>query len=374
MNWLVAIAVATQVVAMGLTARRRALLENRTGALAALALGLGLTFASGALLNDVFAAGELQAADAKTGYASLLAAFAFLVVAVAPLRFVRQQDDTREEAPAASAPGPDDSLRGVVHDLRNLLTLVHGSASLLRMEASARPPVGELLTNIESASQRAAGLLDQLDGARRGGADADAECDAAKLTREMRELLAVAVPSGVDVVIDVDATPVHVRCDSVEFTRVLLNLVVNAGEAIGRRGGLVSVSVSIRDVEDAWRASANPRGALPAGPAALLRIHDDGPGVPEPIIDTLFEPDVSTKEGDRGIGLSIVFEIVRRRGGAIRVFNGEQRGAVFEIALPLAGSRSAMAPRLVPSSLLGRVSAAANGHASAAGALEHRRR
>jgi len=332
MSWLFVSAAAVQTLALHFAWRRRPL--HRSGAAFGAAIGLGvlLTAAEGALLlGEVLAAGEPSRSASNAGLVALLAAFACLVVAVTPMQAQRPASDPQPASPT--------TVRGVAHDLRNLLTVIYGHAATIELGVDDSAKVQASLSKLRDASQRAGELLAQFE---RTCVVADPDqrvCDAVEIVRESRNLLVSAVPRGVTLAIDLESGPIEAACDAVDFTRILLNLVVNAGEAIGSRGGVINVWVGVRNVDDAWRAAAHPSQKAPHGPAVWLRVSDDGPGLPEHLGSRVFERDVSTKGPDRGLGLSIVSEIVRRAGGAVRVSSAPQRGATFEVALPLGARR-----------------------------------
>jgi len=120
-----------------------------------------------------------------------------------------------------------------------------------------------------------------------------------------------------------------------QIQQVLMNLVINASEAIGPRGGTVTVGTGVRQVgpEDSalWRASGR---ALTPGRYVCLEVRDDGPGIGEETVDRIFEPFFTTKFTGRGLGLAAVLGVVRGHHGALSVDSVPGRGTVFRLLFP----------------------------------------
>jgi CheY-like chemotaxis protein len=134
-----------------------------------------------------------------------------------------------------------------------------------------------------------------------------------------------------------------VDADSGQLQQVLMNLVINAAEAIGPRGGSVTVATGVRAVgaedEALWRASGQP---LEPGPHVLLEVADDGPGMDEATVERIFEPFFTTKFTGRGLGLAAVLGVVRGHRGALSVDSAPGRGTTFRVLLsPSARARDA---------------------------------
>jgi signal transduction histidine kinase len=119
-------------------------------------------------------------------------------------------------------------------------------------------------------------------------------------------------------------TPVYLEIDADQIHQVVVNLLLNALDALPR-GGMVAVSLAPEAAGNGLRA---------AGPGVEVRIHDTGPGIASRIRDRLFEPFVSSKETGLGLGLNICKRLIEAHGGTIRGENAPEGGAVFSFTLP----------------------------------------
>jgi len=152
------------------------------------------------------------------------------------------------------------------------------------------------------------------------------------LVRENLPLLEVAVPKNVrlEARLETDLPPVD--ADVGQIQQVLMNLVINGAEAIGERGGTVTVATGMKAVaasdESLWRASGQP---LAPGRYVLLEVRDDGPGMDAQTVDRIFEPFFTTKFTGRGLGLAAVLGVVRGHRGALSVESAPGQGTVFRI-------------------------------------------
>ena len=219
---------------------------------------------------------------------------------------------------------------GVAHDFNNVLTVLTGAVDAIVDEASASGPpptlraYADLAQTALSQGQRLTRKL--LDFSRQRAAN-PVEVDLGAVLRRAEPLLRQAAGSMVRLDIHcADGIPL-VRIDPVQFEQVLLNLVVNAKDAISNRG-------RVRIDLDACDTSAS--ADLPAGQWLRLRVADDGPGIPAAIQARIFEPFFTTKadQGGTGLGLSTVEAIVAGCGGRVTATNGNDGGAEFCIYLP----------------------------------------
>lgn len=229
---------------------------------------------------------------------------------------------------------------GIAHDLNNLLTAVLGNAAL------ARAPDGgeseEFLGRIEAAAARASELCTQILAYAGGGAVAHGAVDLSALVREVSRLLEVTTGPGVRLSLALaDGLPA-VEGDPSQLRQVLMNLVMNAAEAVGRGPGEVTVrtgTVRVRradlTAEPAGNRAATFDGAAPApGAYAFLEVSDTGCGMDRETRERMFEPFFTTKAAGRGLGMSAVRGIVRAHNGALAVTSTPGEGSTFRLLLP----------------------------------------
>jgi len=224
---------------------------------------------------------------------------------------------------------------GVAHDFNNILVSILGTASLARMDLPEDAAVKGTLREIEVAATRAAELCDQLLACAGRGQVHQEDVDAHQLIRDMEPLLRSSVPAGVALQLVAAPGAAIVRADPTQVRQVVLNLVINAGEACSESGGRVLVRTSEQEVSRARLRTSLAGEGLPEGSYALLEVEDDGVGMDPALAGRLFDPYFTTRPDGRGLGLAAVMGIVRSHGGAMEMETEPGRGSVFRVLLPL---------------------------------------
>jgi signal transduction histidine kinase len=225
---------------------------------------------------------------------------------------------------------------GVAHDFNNILMSIMGAADLLLMQLAPNDPACDEATEIKQSVDRGAGLTRQLLAFSRRQAVRPRVFALGDIVRGMDTMLRRLIGPEIDFEIICAAEPLMVVADSGQTEQVVLNLVVNARDAMPE-GGRVTVRVEEVDVDlDDPAALALVEGK--AGRYAQLSVSDTGTGIDEQTRAKLFEPFFTTKEQGKGtgLGLSIVYGIVRQSGGYITVVSEPGEGATFLIYLPIA--------------------------------------
>jgi PAS domain S-box-containing protein len=227
---------------------------------------------------------------------------------------------------------------GIAHDFNNLLTVIMGNADVARTQCPGCKPVRQIL----ASSERAAELTRQLLAYAGKGQFIAETFNLTDLVSRCKELLASSVPRGVQLRFNLSPEDVVIRADPSQIERVLVNLVVNAGEAIPpQTDGCIEVGTGIRDVTpEAARAHAPLYDAQP-GRFVGLEVSDNGSGMEEATLTRLFSPFFSTKFTGRGLGLAAVQGIVRSCGGFIDVQSSPGAGSKFQVFLPAAVKKPA---------------------------------
>jgi two-component system cell cycle sensor histidine kinase/response regulator CckA len=223
---------------------------------------------------------------------------------------------------------------GIAHDFNNLLTGILGNASLAlrKLPPDTPPRIRKQLEDVQLAGERAAGLTRQLLAYAGRGRLHLAPVDVSKATREMAELIRAAVPHHVQLVIDTNEDCPAVMGDAAQIHQLLMNLIINAAEAVGDAQGTVRVQVSC-----AALAPRDPEFSgypLQGGTYVRLTVTDDGVGMDAETISRMFDPFFTTKFTGRGLGLAAVLGIVRGHHGGIRVRSTPGAGTRFEVVLP----------------------------------------
>lgn len=224
---------------------------------------------------------------------------------------------------------------GVAHDFNNILGNIVGHASLLQMDL----PQGALQRRVEqiiAATERAAGLTQRLltYGARKESSLKP--CDLGMLVAQQETFFSGTLPATVRLSIMPPASTVPVMADSAQIERVLMNLVVNARDAMPS-GGTIEVRTGIEEIDSAF---IKHHGFGKPGPYAFVSVQDTGTGMDESTRMRIFEPFFSTKGTGKGtgFGLSIVYDIVKDHSGFITVASELGKGSLFTVHLPLTGT------------------------------------
>ena len=222
---------------------------------------------------------------------------------------------------------------GVAHDFNNILMSIMGAADLLLMQLPAGDGARDEAVEIKQSVERGAGLTRQLLAFSRRQAVRPRMFALGDIVRGMDTMLRRLIGPEIEFKIICAPEPLMVVADSGQTEQVVLNLVVNARDAMPQ-GGRVTVRVEEVDVDEA-AAVALVEGK--AGRYALLSVSDTGTGIDEQTRAKLFEPFFTTKEQGKGtgLGLSIVYGIVKQSGGYITVASEPGKGAAFLIYLPI---------------------------------------
>ncbi|HEY4003009.1 MAG TPA: response regulator, partial [Candidatus Xenobia bacterium] len=217
---------------------------------------------------------------------------------------------------------------GVAHDFNNMLTVILGSADLIRRELQGRP--GEWLDDlktIEEATQGAARLCRQLLTLSRRQATQEERYDLDAVVQATSKMLPPLL--GENVVLRLTSCPdAWVVGDKNQMQQVLLNLVVNAKEAMPK-GGLLAISTQVHRVRH-----GDSHFDLDEGVYCVLSVSDNGSGMEATVRDRIFDPFYTTKASGTGLGLSTVYGIVHRAQGRIWVYSELGSGTTFKIYLP----------------------------------------
>lgn len=245
---------------------------------------------------------------------------------------------------------------GIAHEFNNIHTVVLGSAGLAQRQLPPSSPAVPYLEQIEKAAERAAGLCREMLAYAGRGPAPGGTTDLAGLVRESHALLEVSTTRHARVRFDLAAGLPPVRADDDEVRRVLVNLVMNAGEAVGD-GGEVVVRAELAAL-GGDEPAADFR--LPPAPGVYVKLSvtDNGPGIAPEVMTRLFDPFFTTKFPGRGLGLAAVLGIVRSHRGGIRIDTAAGRGTTFEVYWPPAETvvaQAVHAPEPTPSPEAARV-------------------
>lgn len=225
---------------------------------------------------------------------------------------------------------------GVAHDFNNLLVGVMGNASLALAELQEESPLRPYLSEVETAAQRCADLARQLLAFSGKGRFEVEPLDLVDVVREMSNLLQVSIPKKVILRQELQVDLPTVIGDPTQIRQLVMNLVINACEAIGDEEGVVTIASRCVHVDRARLTRAAVGREAPEGDYVLLEVRDTGRGMATETMRRMFDPFFSTKFTGRGLGLAAAQGIVRGHRGALVVSSDEEAGSVFELFLPVA--------------------------------------
>ena len=237
---------------------------------------------------------------------------------------------------------------GIAHDLNNVLTPVLMGAKLLSREQS-HSNLQNIAGTIHSAAERGAEMIKQLLSFA-GGADRRHEAvQVNSVIREVQSILEHTLPKSVDVRISIAENLWPVMGDSTEICQLLLNLCINARDAMVD-GGQLTISAENVDIDE---MQARADLDLKVGPHVLLTVTDTGTGIARQIIDRVFDPFFTTKQLGKGtgLGLAMCLGIVRSHDGAINVCSEPGHGTQFTIYLPADRTEESVAVATAPHGL-----------------------
>lgn len=216
---------------------------------------------------------------------------------------------------------------GIAHEFNNLLTVVLGRIALLLDQLPSDNPGRQSIEHIQKAADRAALLTRQLLAFSRRQVLQPMVLDVNRVVAELLPMLRSRIGETIELTALPEVAPAFVRADRAQLEQVIVNLAVNARDAMPQ-GGVLTIRTATADLD------AHPD--LPPGPYVLLAVTDTGHGMAEEIRARVFEPFFTTKgvgEGT-GLGLSMAYGIIGQHGGTVTVESQEGRGSTFTVYLP----------------------------------------
>ncbi len=238
---------------------------------------------------------------------------------------------------------------GIAHDFNNLLTVIAGRAHLILSRLRPEEPIHRDASLVRSTADRAASLTQQLLAFGRKQVLQPQVLDLNDVVRSMEPMLGRLIGEDVDLTVVSVQELGRVKADPAQIEQVIVNLVVNARDAMPEGGRL---TLETADVElDA--VSARRQFSVPAGSYVMLAVSDTGMGMDEATRTRVFEPFFTTKEPGKGtgLGLSTVYGIVKQSGGEIQLYSEVGRGTSFKIYLPRVVGAAAEERRPAPANL-----------------------
>jgi len=222
---------------------------------------------------------------------------------------------------------------GVAHDFNNLLTVIKGYSELMLNELTEKDPMRGEVEEIRRAAERAASLTRQLLAFSRRQVLEPKVLDLNVIINNMEKLLLRLLGEDVELQASLNPSLGMVKADPGQIEQVIMNLAVNARDAMPR-GGKLTIETSNHVIDETY---AREHAVVHAGQYAMMAVTDTGVGMDSETVSHIFEPFFTTKETGKGtgLGLSTVYGIVKQSGGYIWVYSEPGRGTSFKVYLPI---------------------------------------
>ncbi|QEM70218.1 response regulator [Geobacter sp. FeAm09] len=227
---------------------------------------------------------------------------------------------------------------GIAHDFNNILMAVLGNADLAKMRLSPTSPACENIDQIEKAARRAADLARQMLAYSGKGHFVIESLNVNAVIEEMTHMLEVSISKKAVLRYNLAHNLPDIDVDATQLRQVIMNLVINASEAIGERSGVIAISTGAVDCDRGYLSEMWIDDRLPEGLYIYLEIADTGCGMDKETISKIFDPFFTTKFTGRGLGMAAVLGIIRGHHGAIKTYSEKGKGTTFKILLPASSS------------------------------------
>ncbi len=222
----------------------------------------------------------------------------------------------------------------IAHDFNNILMAIMGQTELAKGEIHNPDAVYNYLTGIEEAVQNAGDLCRQLllfSGKKQQPYE---PCNLNNIIHEMEHLLKVSISKKILLNINLLPDLPYIEGEPGQIRSVILNLVINASDAIGNRSGVIRINTGVMDFTDSYIRTTWFQEGLEKKNYVFLEVSDTGCGIPPEFLSKIFDPFFTTKEKGRGLGLATIMGIIRAHKGTIKVYSEVGKGTTFKLFFP----------------------------------------
>jgi two-component system cell cycle sensor histidine kinase/response regulator CckA len=224
---------------------------------------------------------------------------------------------------------------GIAHDFNNILVAVLGNSDLALHKLSPLSPIRPLIERVMKAGKRAADLCGQMLAYSGKRTLAVSAIDLNEVVEEMSELLKTSLSKKVVLKYELAANLPVIEVDAAQLPQIVMNLIVNASEAIGENRGVIGVSTGVMECDSDFRQrSFFPGEEFAEGDYVYFEVSDTGCGIDEETKGKIFDPFFTTKFTGRGLGLATVLGIVRAHKGAIELYSEPDKGTTIKVLFP----------------------------------------
>jgi signal transduction histidine kinase/CheY-like chemotaxis protein len=220
---------------------------------------------------------------------------------------------------------------GIAHDFNNILTAILGYSDLLQHESMSSDSAKNCLKSISTAAQRASAITRQLIEFSKRREPEFVKISLNDIIKEIMKLLRSTLPPTIELSLDLCPTDLTLKTSAGQIQQVLMNLFTNAAHAMRQQGGRITLKTKRVDITETQK---NVPDAKP-GTYAYISVSDTGTGMKKEVLTHIFEPYFTTKKQGTGLGLSVIYGIVKQHGGWISVDSEFGVGTTFHLYLPL---------------------------------------
>jgi len=225
---------------------------------------------------------------------------------------------------------------GIAHDFNNILMSIIGNADLALTRINKESPATDNLRHVLDASSRAADLVRQMLAYSGRGQFIIENIDLNLLVQEMTHMLEVSISKKAVLRFNLHRQLPSVTADATQIRQVIMNLVINASEAIDDRSGIIAITTGCMNCDRRYLRQICLDKQIPEGLYVFLEIADTGCGMDEKTLARIFDPFFTTKFTGRGLGMAAVQGIIRGHHGAIKIYSEVEKGTTFKVFLPAA--------------------------------------
>lgn len=228
---------------------------------------------------------------------------------------------------------------GIAHHYNNLLTAIVGNAELAMTDLSPGSRARNWIQQIGVATKRAAELTHQMLAYSGKGRFVVQMINLSQIISEMTHLLELSVSNKCALQYDLEENLPAVEVDAAQIRQVIMNLIINASEAMEDRNGMIAIRTGSQHCDRAYLSESYLDENLAVGEYVYLEVADTGCGMTAAIRSRIFDPFFTTKFTGRGLGLAAVLGIVRGHQGAIKIYSEPERGTTFRVLFPSTNER-----------------------------------
>ncbi len=233
---------------------------------------------------------------------------------------------------------------GIAHDFNNILTIILGHCFMAREDFDSQMTDKNHVQQIEHAANRAADLCRQMLSYAGNRPLLYEQIDLRDLVDETVAMLRSAIDKNVAILQSLKCEVPEVFGDIAQIQQVVMNLIINAAEAIGDKSGTIMVNLTQTTFQELLSETDYMDNTIPAGRYICLEVSDTGCGIDEDTKTRIFEPFFTTKLAGRGLGMSAVQGIIKSHDGALQLISAPGEGATFKVYFPLPGTIDSVEP------------------------------